>query len=454
MRKVNRVLLCGLLVAGIASAESKLGADFRREGGKIKESCSSLKKFFGCGSTLFTDHPVHITAGSLAPQNGFGAGAAFAAGWTPSEDLKLTWNMDAVASFNGSWRAGSYLNLIWARIPQATLGGSGPTDVATREVPYLQFYAEATSLKKVSFFGIGPDSHDYDRTFFGIQETVTGVRGVFPVGGGPLNFSLEGEANGRFVDIRPSTGQASPTIGALFTPATAPGLSRQPAFAQFGEGARIRPSLANGHVQINYSAKFQQFVAGGDAANSFRRLTVDLAHEFPLFGQTVPAAYGANGPDECGASALDRDCRPMSRDRQGSIGVRLLMTESYTSSGSTVPFYFQPTLGGSDLNGSPTLASYQDYRFRAPNIFLVRGSFEHSLWGPLGVTAMADWGKASLSRFDTDHLRHSYSAGLTLRAGAFPLVYLLFSWGGNEGTHTMGRMDTSLLGSGARPALY
>lgn len=457
---MTRWLLCGLLLAGSAAAqESRLGSDFRREGAKLKEACSSFKKLFGCGATLFTDHPLHIAAGSLAPQNGFGAGGAFVANWTPNDTWRLGWNVDAVGSFNGSWRAGAYLTAALVRIPEPTFGpdtgSASATDVATQEVPVFQLYAESTSLKKVSYFGVGPDSHDFDRTFFGIQETVAGLRAVYPVAG-PLNLSLEGEVNGRFVDIRPSTGQASPSLETRFTEASAPGLSQQPAFAQFGEGVRIRPALAGGHIRFNYSARFQQFVAPGDSRNSFRRFTADLSHEFPLYGTTRPPANEANGPDDCGTSAQDRPCPPLptSRNLQGSFGIRLLMSESFTSGASTVPFYFQPTLGGSDLNGSPTLGSYQDYRFRAPNLFLVRGTFEHSVWGPLGVAAMADWGKASLDRFDTDHLRHSYSAGLTLRAGAFPLVYFLFSWGGNEGTHTMGRMDSSLLGSGSRPSLY
>lgn len=114
-------------------------------------------------------------------------------------------------------------------------------------------------------------------------------------------------------------------------------------------------------------------------------------------------------------------------------------------------------MGGSDINGSPAPASYQDYRFRAPNNILARASFEHSIYNlPLGVTAMIDEGKVALSRSDLDfpHIRHSYSAGLTLRAGGFPVVYLLFSWGGPGGTHTSTQVDTSLLGSSARPSLY
>jgi hypothetical protein len=39
---------------------------------------------------------------------------------------------------------------------------------------------------------------------------------------------------------------------------------------------------------------------------------------------------------------------------------------------------------------------------------------------------------------------HSFSAALTLRAGGLPQVYLLFSWGGNEGTHTIANVNNSL----------
>lgn len=41
---------------------------------------------------------------------------------------------------------------------------------------------------------------------------------------------------GRFVDIRGSHGQGSPSLDQVYTEATAPGLTSQPAFAQFGEG--------------------------------------------------------------------------------------------------------------------------------------------------------------------------------------------------------------------------
>jgi len=87
---------------------------------------------------------------------------------------------------------------------------------------------------------------------------------------------------------------------------------------------------------------------------------------------------------------------------------------------------------------------------------LLRENFEHSIWGPLGFSFMADQGKVALTRGDVDfqNLKHSFAAGLTLRAGGFPQVFFLFAWGGNEGTHTIGTVNTSLLGGSARPSLF
>jgi hypothetical protein len=131
------------------------------------------------------------------------------------------------------------------------------------------------------------------------------------------------------------------------------------------------------------------------------------------------------------------------------------MSESINSASSVVPFYFQQTLGGGDINGAQSLASYQDYRFRAPNLLLLQGSIEHSIWGPFGLKFTADEGRVALTRGDLgfSHLKHSFAAGLTLRAGGFPMVSMMFAWGGAEGTHNLFNMNSSLLGGSARPGL-
>ena len=135
--------------------------------------------------------------------------------------------------------------------------------------------------------------------------------------------------------------------------------------------------------------------------------------------------------------------------------MRLLISESMNSATSAVLFYFQQRLGGSDINGAMSLGSYQDYRYRAPNLLLMQETFEHSIWGTFGFKFEADQGRVALTRSDLgfDHLRHSFASGFTLRAGGFPMVSITFTWGGPEGHHNIFNMNPSLLGGSARPLL-
>jgi hypothetical protein len=217
------------------------------------------------------------------------------------------------------------------------------------------------------------------------------------------------------------------------------------------------------HLQLNYFANFQQFFAPSSSQYSFRRWTTDLTHTFFLYGYTksAPLNTDTNGPDEC--APTNEKCPPIlsppgsrSHNLNGSINLRLLLSESITSGTSTVPFYFQQTLGGADIDGAPSLSSYQDYRWRAPNVLLLQQDFEHSVWGPFGFRFLTDQGRVALTRGDIgfDHLKHSFATGLTLRAGGFPMVYIMFAWGGHEGDHTIFNMNTSLLGGSSRPSLY
>jgi hypothetical protein len=472
MRKTSArsllILFALFAAAGCAYAqnESKLGADFRGEGERFQKSCKGFvfSSIASCANLLFTDHPLHIAVGSIAPENGFGAGAAFVTHYTPSDFWRLSWDVDAIGSNNGSWRAGAYMKAIYTGSGPITSRrgrpghsrGPNPFDL-TR--PFFDLYAQAISLNKLDYFGLGPSTTPGDRSFFGMRELIAGLNATVPIhASGWLRLSLYGELNGRFVDIRPSFGQPSPSIGQIYDEATAPGLTNQPGFAQFGEGIRLQPAFG-AHVRLNYFVSFQQYVAGGDSQFSFRRLTADLSHEFPIYGATrslLPRSQ--NGPDNCSISIDNQACPPISisRNREGSFTARLLIAESIAPAGHVVPFYFDPTLGGADINGKTSLPSFQDYRFRAPNLILLQGRFEHSIYSPLGFTFGVEGGKVALTRDEIDfaNLDHSYSAGLTLRAGGFPQVFLLFAWGGHEGNHTIALMNASLLGGAARPSLF
>lgn len=456
MRQTSLIFF--LLLASSAQAqESQLQADFRHEKEALRNDCSfSFKGLGSCAYDLFTDHPMHIALGSIAPQNGMGVGLAFLTHWTPNERWRLSWNADAVGSSNASWRAGVYMKAVYIPREKIIVVNAPPTTPLVHEYPVFNAYAQAISLNTLTYFGLGPSTSDVNRSYFGMRETITGVNAIVPVYS-RLKVSLFGEVNGRFVELRGSHGQSSPSIEQLYTEATAPGLINQPPFVQFGEGIRLRPAFLADHIQLNYSGTFQQYLAPGKSLYSFRRYTIDLSHQFPLYRtmrSQIPKDF--NGPDDCSEDASSHKCPGITRNLEGSIGLRMLIIGSISSAGHVVPFYFQPTLGGSDVNGSLSLSSYQDYRFRGPSVFLLRGSFEHSIYGPLGFAFMADEGKVTQTRGDIgfQHLSHSFSAGLTLRAGGFPQVSFLFAWGGHEGTHTTANINPALLGGTPRPSLY
>jgi hypothetical protein len=474
------LLVLWLAAVSALAQEGGLQGEFRTEGVRVSGACKgfNFKAVPGCAIALFTDHPLHIVVGSIAPQDGFGFGAAFVTA-KDTRNWRLSWDVDAVASTNASWRAGGYMKMVHTprdgvHVNMPAVSQPGETAETKKPVkkpqidlvhPYTVFnlYAQTISLNKLNFFGLGDDSTLAGKSVFGMQQTIVGGNVIKPVYEWPairkLNLALLGEVNGRFVNLRGNHGEPSPSIEQLYAEDAAPGLSSQPAFVQLGEGFRIKPGLFGDHVQLNYLVSFQQFVAPSNSHYSFLRWTVDLNHSIPLYGHTHPAgaARDTNGPDEC-AHPVDAEKCPAistSRNLSGSIGIRLLISESAASASSAVPFYFQPTLGGSDINGSASLSSFQDYRFRAPNILLLRESFEHSIWGPFGFAIMADQGKVALARGDIgfDHLNRTYATGFTLRAGGLPAIFVMYAWGGGEGQHTIFNVNTSLMGGSSRPFL-
>ena len=210
------LFVCLIVLAGSVQAqESQLHAEFRREGESLKKSCAnfSLKSIPGCAAVFFTGHPLHIAVGSIAPGNGFGDGPAFVTHYTPNENWRLNFNADAIGSSNGSWRAGVYGKAIYTKIKPGT------TDL--KPPPILNVYAQAISLNKIAYYGLGPDTTRADQTFFGMRETIVGANLLYPVFK-PLNVSVHGEVNGRFVDVRGNHDQSSPSLEQVHTEASAP----------------------------------------------------------------------------------------------------------------------------------------------------------------------------------------------------------------------------------------
>ena len=466
MKAAAGLVLVFVLGPAIAVAqESKLHAEFRLEAEHVKKECGDfgLKPFAGCAMAVVTEHPLHLSLGSIAPGNGFGLGPALALHRTPNENWRLGLNSDAVAAAGGAWRAGGYFKGIRTavEIPRVVTGGAPhpSAPITIHEYPIVSLYLQAISLPRVAFFGLGSQSRRDDRTEFQFHETLLGSMVTLPVTAGVVRrfgLSVVGELNARFIDVSPSRPDA-PSIESHFSATTAPGLTTQPSFLQLGEAATFKPAWLNGHLNGNYMVQWAQFLAPTNSSFSFRRWTVDLNHDVPLYHTSAPTiSRDINGPDDCATGISVTSCPPISRDRWGTVSFRVVMSKSGVDPQSVVPFYFQQTIGGSDINGFRALPSYADYRFRGQDIFLTQIAFEHSVYGPVGMFLAADGGQVAGQgeTLDFGALKRSFCVGITMRAGGFPAVVVSYATGGPEGHHVIFTVSTVLLGGSSRPSLY
>src|SRR5437660_11890733 len=83
------------------------------------------------------------SAGSIAPQNGFGFGPAFVYGTNFQNGWRVRWSLDGVRSTNGSWRAGLYFT-----------GYPSPSDPSIAPPPTYPVYVQPRSLAQIHFFGL------------------------------------------------------------------------------------------------------------------------------------------------------------------------------------------------------------------------------------------------------------------------------------------------------------
>ena len=437
-----------------ASSEGSLSSDLRREHDQFQKDCASAeKKPFSCLSDLVHGGPFLLTGGSFPPGNGFGAGPKF--GW--EHNLNESWrsatDVEAMASSNQSWMAGFNFRAIKVSDDPLKPIFHRPDKGTAKKVelqhdPELNAYAEVISLNKLSYYGIGPSTSRQSLALYGMREMTIGGNVNYPIkNSGVAVFS---DLGARLFSLRGREGDTNPSIEQLYNSVTAPGLAQQKGFFQPSEGIRFDRDLSSYFI-LNYSATLQEFAGG--SSDSFERLNLDFSHTIPLYKlqRSAPPPKPA-----AGASGAKTALAATTRNRDGSIDLEARLVESFVPSGNVIPFYLQPTLGGADINGEKMLASYPDYRFRAPNMMLFRADIEHTIWGPIGAMFLADTGKVAVARGDLgfNHLLHSYAAGLTIRAGGYPMVQLLFAWGGHEGTHTLATINPALTGGGSRPSLY
>jgi len=426
MRKCFTWFGIGMLCLPVVWAD-----EWDEEGKELSSSCSGLFQNIAvagkCAAFLFNSgKPVRFTIPrSVVPGGGTALGVTYIQpldihNWT---DSNLT--MDAGSSLREFWFADLGVSLFHPRSHAAWN--------TARDRPQIQIYAHARGLPLMPFYGIGANTSRSNITDFGERDIWTGAS-IFE----PLKswFATGGAVEYLMTQINGISSPTVSSIGAYYTEATAPGLTHQPGFVHYRVFAQPRREWkwTQFHSEVGY-----HFYQDTDTGHySFRKFRADFMQK--IYPESQSEATG-------GGKATRRQPR---YDSVFYIFGRF--TSEQTSSGNVVPFYMQETIGGSDIDNVATLRGFQDYRFRAPSLFVISTQWERRLplpkagpnpsnlrkiVGALGILAFYDTGEVADRARDLSfsNLRHSFGFGLTFWSGERVWFRAYLGLGSGEGGH-------------------
>lgn len=387
MRSAALLLAAGPLFAAINNDWPKVGQDCAKIAHPPAGE-AEWKQFMACGTDFFTARPIHLTVQSIVAGGGFGVGPTFSADFNSDKwQQKLT--MTGVASFRDFWTAGAKFTSTHDRFGRNN---------SARDRFAIKIYANAHDLPKMPYYGIGPNTATTNLVDFGERDVIAGATVSNPFS---QWFVAGAGIESIWPDIREVTEPGVISIGSRFTEATAPGLASQPNLVHYS--FFVEPRRGRHAVQFDYKIAYNYYQDTAAGRYSFKRFTVDGTHPF----------HPTRNSD-------------------------LIFRDRLSLSSDTVPFYMQETLGGSDINGQPSLRGFADYRFRARDLMLIQAEYDYHVWGPLGVIGFYDTGMVANNASDLSFsdLRHSFGFGLAVYAANRAVFKVYVGLGSGEGHHT------------------
>lgn len=418
------------------------------------ELTSNVHQALDCIEGIFSEAPVHLTMSSMPPGNGFPIGVVYEdavhhiGGYKSFTDTRLA----LVGSSNGSWYAsGSFTWL--PPLPYTDKLSNGVVchqlgALCTKQVMGLELYATHRSLKAVSFYGLGSSSPD---TQYSFSETET-------YGGAIVRMPLWDwlRVDGQFEALQPSLPGGAAAVGANFSEATAPGLASQPNFLHYATTLRtdatyiaeratnpLAPS-ASGAAQplmkprvvyrFQNNAGYHWYNDLDTGHYSFRQFAFE-GDESIAFG-SVLQRFVAPGTswmvkNLCNGNKATDTCD------FGTFDVKGFVALSDVASTHAMPFYLQPTIGGSDIESRPSLRGFDNYRFRGADAAVLQVEYGRPIVDPLGVFIFYDAGTVGTSAPDLSfsHLRHDGGIGLTVRLQGKVALQVFAVTGEGRGVH-------------------
>lgn len=409
-----------------------------------------------CVEALVSQDKYHLTMASLPPSNGFGPALVLeyrrhlVSPASSNEDAKkslIDLSATLGATTNSSWTAGGDFRWILPR-------GYKPPKEPENQNAYLwiENHLEAETLhasfahrsvRTLYYFGEGSRSPN-QQLVFAQDDSFGFLEFRYPVNDS-LAFTLNGGADATSL---PSISDA--TAVEKHFPANLPGLATQPTLARFSVGATSSitkqfggtfeglPKQDNPHFQeeIPFTAANQASFAWSQTTDgspySFQRFTFTSDEQLGLKFRSRNMFSADKHPfitqHVCGNNKQRQQCS------FGDVDLHALLDLSHTGTGNQIPFYLEPTLGGTDIDSRLTLRGWDNYRFRGKDRALVQLEYGVTVWDPFGVYAFYDAGKVGSSPSDispTD-FRQDAGFGLSVRLRGNVVAQTYLAWGAGD----------------------
>ncbi len=454
---------------------------------RVEDSCHAFfddaHQSLDCVEALFTQTDIpydlpHLTVSSVPPSNGFPIGVV----WDkrnyfvsspfydpnqpskPSEGFKslVDATAGAVISTNGSWYASGAVTWLppihyhYENIP----GGETCHRLwvfCTKQVFGAQFSVTHRTLQTINFYGLGPSSPNAQFAYRQ-SETYGGAVARMPL----FDWLV---VAGQVENRKPSIQFSSASLAtASINESTAPGFSTQPDFMHYSaqiqthaqaisepvtndpaitpSGVTPPPLMKHKLVWVfDNGVSEHWFQDQKNGHYSFRQTVIEGEESIAL--HSVIRRFVAPKDMNNGLKVLKHFCNirasGLKQDDECDFGEFLVhpYLQLSASSSGVVPFYFEPTLGGSDIESRVTLRGFDDYRFRAPDVALISVDYRIPVYDPIGAMLFYDAGNVGNSAGDLSfaHARQDAGVGGTLRLLKTVVAQVYVGWGAGHGSH-------------------
>ncbi len=271
---------------------------------------------------------------------------------------------------------------------------------------FFDLYAVHHNYPGIGYYGPGPSSLKTTRTNYRLEDTAADFSaGVHPI----KRLAIGASAGYLWVNVGPGADARFASSDPVFSPAVSPGIDRQTDFFRYGFFTQYDYLDQPGGPRSGgyYAFQYHHYADQNLGAFSFNRVDAEVRQFIPFF------------------------------NKRRTIALRAKTVLTDPTGANQVPFYFQPTLGGSN-----SVRGFREFRFSDRNMMVVNAEWRWEVFSGLDMAAFYDAGKVFPRRSQLNFHELRRSAGFGFRFNVRGNVFLRIDAGfSNEGTQVWFKFD-------------